>query len=94
MNVESIAGGLESWMKVDTWHTTHPLDEKRFHHALAVVFEENGYSITYDDFRSALLYLAAKLPSVKLVQEHLEQRIDDLAQKAEIIAGYLSDNSG
>lgn len=93
MNIENIASALESWMKVDTWYTTHPLDERRFHQALAVVFQENGFAISRDDFRDALYHLAGALPSGKLEKEFLGQEVERLAEKAETIASYLKDNS-
>lgn len=91
MNIEKLAENLKPWMQVDTWHTTHPRDYKRFHQALNSAFSEFGNSISYDDFKDALKYLSEELPSAKLESEYLAQTIDKYASSAETISSYLSD---
>lgn len=56
MNIEKIAETLELWMQVETWYTTHLLDDKRFHRALAAVHSQHGFQISYDDYRDAMEY--------------------------------------
>ncbi|AVF55461.1 hypothetical protein AL527_09955 [Pseudomonas fulva] len=45
---------LQSWFRVDTWHTRHPKDEERYLLALHVDFHEFGYSIAYGQFSGAI----------------------------------------
>jgi cell wall assembly regulator SMI1 len=55
MNIEALAKSLESWMRVDTWHTTHSSDQKRFHKALFNAIKEHGCQITENDFKEAII---------------------------------------
>ncbi|SDR75922.1 hypothetical protein SAMN05216198_0322 [Halopseudomonas litoralis] len=91
MNIEKMAEKLEPWMRVDTWHTTHPKDYERFHLALSAAFSEFGPAISYDDFKNAMEHLAAKLPSAKLAKQYLNEAIERYAANAETISSYLSD---
>lgn len=91
MNIEQLAERLRPWMQVDTWHTTHPMDSKRFHQALNSVFSEFGASISYDDFKDAMVYLSETLPSGKLEKNYLKKTIERYASNAETIFGYLYD---
>lgn len=91
MNIEKLAEQMKPWMQVDTWHTSHPLDDKRFHKALQNAFSEFGVSIAYDDFKEAMEYLAETGDNSKLDAGYLEESIEKLASKAEHISSYLSD---
>jgi hypothetical protein len=35
---------FDSFLSIETWHTTHPLDEKRFFRALAQIVEDPDFS--------------------------------------------------
>ena len=91
MNIEKLAEKIKPWMQVDTWHTSHPLDDERFHKSLQSAFSEFGASIAYDDFKEAMEYLVETGVASKLEASYLEENIDKSASKAEIIACYLSD---
>ncbi len=91
MNIEKLAEKLKPWMQVDTWHTSHPLDDKRFHKSLQSAFSEFGSSIAHEDFKEAMEYLVETGVASKLEVGYLENCIDDSASKAEHIASYLSD---
>lgn len=91
MNIEQLAEKLKPWMRVETWHTTHPMDTKRFHTALDSAFSAFGVSISYDDFKDAMEYLSETLPSGKLEKGYLEKAIERYASNAETISGYLYD---
>lgn len=91
MNIEQLAEKLKPWMRVDTWHTTHPKDDERFHLALKSAFSEFGSAVSYDDFKEAMEYLSEELPSAKLEAEYLAQTIERYALNAETISSYLSD---
>lgn len=49
---------LRPWMRVDTWNTTHPLDDKRFHRALKNALDQAGTGLTSSDFRPVMMELA------------------------------------
>lgn len=92
MNIESLAKSLEPWMRVDTWHTTHPLDEERFHKALSGALNEHGNQISYDDFKDAMEYLFEKLyPNRNL--NNFQNEIERYAGNAETISSYQYDIS-
>tara|TARA_R110001583_G_scaffold194938_1_gene367728 strand:- start:681 stop:974 length:294 start_codon:yes stop_codon:yes gene_type:complete len=90
VNIPEIQDCLEPWMRVDTWHTTHPMDEERFHKALHRCFQQAGQSIDFDSFKDAMTDLAQRLHP-KLGSEYLESTIDRYAQNAETISSYLFD---
>ena len=90
MNIDDLAKHLEPWMRVETWHTTHPLDQERFHKALANAIRDLGTQITFDDFKDAMETLHEKHHSDKNI-ESFESDIDRYATNAESIASYLYD---
>lgn len=93
MNSEELARALEPWMRIDTWHTSHPLDEQRFHKCLRTVEETFGTQVDYQDFKDAMEYIFESHHSAKLAIENFEQRIEEKAQQAEVIFSYLNDIS-
>jgi len=92
MNIESLKNELSPWLEVDTWHTSHPLDEQRFHQALKSTFDTLGASITFDNFKEAMLQLAIEHHPTMLPSQR-DETIEKFAQKAVIIANYLLDIS-
>ena len=48
MNVKLNEILYDNWLKINTWHTGHPSNEKRFHLAIKEVYTELGY-ILYED---------------------------------------------
>lgn len=93
MNIESLSNSLKPWMQVDTWHTTHPLDEERFHKALKSAITEHGCQMSYDDFKDAMSLLAEKLYPNKYEKSYLEESIDRFASNAELISSYIYDTT-
>jgi len=92
MNIESLAKYLEAWMRADTWHTTHPLDEERFHKALANAISQLGSQISYEQFKDAMELLHEKYYPDKNI-EKFQDDIDRYATNAEIIASYIQDTT-
>ncbi|MFN3846527.1 MAG: hypothetical protein ACK4RZ_12015 [Paracoccaceae bacterium] len=37
-------GAMDSYLNVDTWHTSHPLDDDRFYRALAKIVRDPKFS--------------------------------------------------
>lgn len=35
---------MDSYLNVDTWHTSHPLDDERFYRALSTIVREPKFS--------------------------------------------------
>lgn len=90
MNIERLKEMLRPWLGVSTWHTPHPLDERRFHQALKNAFVELGAQIALEDFMEAMDQLSAELyPCMQ--EEYRNELIDDFAKRAAEIAGYLQD---
>jgi len=90
MNMDKLKEMLRPWMQVETWHTNHPLDDKRFHNALQNVFNELGISIDGGNFEEAMYELADEYhPDMK--QDYKEQLVNKFATRAEHIACYLYD---
>lgn len=88
---ETLKRHLTSWMQVSTWDTLHPLDQQRFHRALAACFDELGPGIDYDQFETAMLELLTELhPTSQPVDR--SERIRLWAMRAEAIGCYLIDN--
>ena len=86
--------GLRPWIQIDTWHTSHPFDMKRFHKALSNVFQELelGEAISGPQFKDAMSELVDEChPGFD--KAHKEQKIGDLSLIAEHIADYVSDVS-
>ena len=92
MSIDDLKAALAPWLKVDTWHTSHPLDDQRFHRALKSAFDMLGTSIAFDDFKEAMVLLAKEYhPNMQA--SYLEELAEKFAQRAENIGGYLHDNS-
>lgn len=89
MDIQKLTNSLKPWLAPETWHTGHPMDDKRFHRALKAAFDEQGIHISSDEFRQAItLGLSDYRPGdVKAFAEDIE----GFAQRAEDIASYLID---
>ena len=90
MNAEALKQALESWVRVSTWTSSHPLDEERFHKALYAAFEQAEQRITKEEFEQAMRELAAQYhPGI--LPEYLDEHVDEMAQRAEHISSYVFD---
>lgn len=94
MDIQILKDSLEPWVRTSTWHTSHVSDEKRFNQALSSAFASLGVSISFGDFRDATRDLTEKHHPGLLKSEHIQQHIDQMAQRAEYIASYLGDTGG
>jgi hypothetical protein len=90
---ERIVAALRPWMQVDTWHTSHPLDRKRFHVALQEVFAAVGTSISTEDMVGAMKELGRRLGRAAHDEQYFGPLIERLAEQAEVIGWYLSDTA-
>jgi len=88
MNIELLAESLKPWMRVSTWHTTHPLDQQRFHKALSQAFTEHGNHLSYDEFKDAMCCLFEELNPDKNMVGYVND-IERYSSNAETIASYL-----
>ena len=81
---------LRPWMRVDTWHTSHPLDEKRFHMALQNAFSTLGTAIDGGNIEEVMYELADEYhPDWE--QGYKDKKIQSFSLQAEHIACYLHD---
>ena len=94
MDVNKIKDSLDPWIRVSTWYTAHPSDEKRFHNALRSAFISLGTSISVSDFRQAMQELVETHHPGLIKAEEIQQNIQEMAQRAEHIGSYLSDAGG
>lgn len=89
MDIQALQIFLLPWLRVNTWHTRHPSDEERFHHALHVAFKELGYSIAYEHFYDAIhKVISERQPGHELLRS---KAIEHFARRAEVIGYYLFD---
>lgn len=90
MTIEALKIGFDSWVRVDTWDTGHPLDEKRFNLALKSCVEKCGPSLDGEDIYNAIYQLARSYhPNVNAAVH--EDSAQKFALKAEAICAYLFD---
>lgn len=76
---------LDSFLNVETWHTFHPTDERRFYLALKKIVREESFNA--DD-------MGAYVRATKGVSDGddthpFAQTIDDLTQRAWAVRDYL-----
>lgn len=91
MNIDNLKTALTPWLKEDTWHTSHPLDDQRFHRALKAAFGSHGIPIAIDDFREAMAQLMNELhPNM---QFSYQEELEEFGHRVENIGSYLRDNS-
>ena len=91
MKIKSIQESLESWLCTETWHTHHPLDQKRFNQALGEVFENVGTDISEAEFEETIRLSVQKHHPTQN-SEHYDEAIRSYARQASQIADYLADN--
>ncbi|WP_100634609.1 hypothetical protein [Pseudomonas qingdaonensis] len=89
MNIERLEELLNPWLRVDTWHTEHILDDQRFHRALNQAYEELGLEIHSGDVIMAIeSALDKRSPELK---KAYSEAIKRYAEKAQIIGWYVRD---
>ena len=79
---------MDAWLRVDTWHTDHPLDEKRFFDALLVAESEGPRNFNVDHFSDVALELVEKYHP-RLNQDFRDEQLTRKAISAETIMSYL-----
>lgn len=63
---------LDSYLRIDTWHTPHPLDSRRFFQALHKIVAEPGFSV--EALRG---YIQTKVePSNPAFAQAIERRVE------------------
>ncbi|WNC95227.1 hypothetical protein RI103_38750 (plasmid) [Paraburkholderia sp. FT54] len=88
---QRIIDAMRAWMQVDTWHTNHPMDEKRFHQALHEAFTAVGRPLSADDMLDALKELGQQLGRPVNDAQYFIPRIEERVRIAERIGEYLHD---
>ncbi|MGJ8693951.1 MAG: hypothetical protein ACSHW0_15895 [Thalassotalea sp.] len=90
MDLVKLKSELNKWMKLETWSSGHPLDEKRFHESLKRVFENLGTRIDCTDFHEVMDELVHELyPNWE--ESYKTELVNRYATKADSIANYLYD---
>jgi hypothetical protein len=79
---------IKPWAEIPTWHTSHPLDQKRFSKAIYALVTELGPNIDMDDFEKALREHAKDTPATLGSPEHWDSVIRKYALKADTIFTY------
>lgn len=85
MDIEKMKIALVPWLRVDTWHTTHPLDDRRFHRALKSAFDLLGTSIAFGDFREAMGQLWVVLAEIHEYRDNRSAAISALQKAKQIL---------
>lgn len=49
---------LKKWLGNETWHTSHPTDEKRFFQFVGQYVTDHGYSLSEEKLREVIIDLA------------------------------------
>ena len=82
---------LKPWMQVNTWHTGHPLDDRRFHKSISeLVIDVDLKYLNRSSIESAMHSLVDDL-KISFDEEFLKEHIEKYVQKAETIIYYLHD---
>ena len=87
MDIEKLSLLLKPWLRVDTWHTGHPMDDQRFHRVLKAAFDELGVQISSDDFSKAIVACLKDVSDGDV--KRFETDVEEFAQRGEDIASYL-----
>jgi hypothetical protein len=93
MDIDKLKAALDPWVRVSTWHTSHPLDEARFHRALASAFGSLGTPIEAEAFRNAMMQLAGT-HHPGFDPTYLRDHVEEMAQRAEQISCFVHDTNG
>ncbi|RZZ86968.1 hypothetical protein [Pseudoxanthomonas winnipegensis] len=93
MSKDALLKALDPWMKVQTWHTAHPLDEQRFHRAVAIACKTVGTPLDAYDIENAIMHLAEKHHGA-FEGHHLYDAMDHYAQEAENLSMYVKNTQG
>jgi hypothetical protein len=88
MSQDALLVALGPWMRVSTWHTAHPLDEQRFHRAVASACKRVGTPLDAAEIEKAIMHLAEKYHG-PFKGERLFRMMDEYAQEAETISLYV-----
>lgn len=88
MPIQELKTILDPWLRTETWHTGHPLDEERFHKALHSAFAKLDTPISHAHFKTAIIeQVNHRHPGFD--QTFLADEADQLAQTAENISYYV-----
>lgn len=92
MNIEQLTNFLRPWVQVDTWHTNHPCDDKRFHEAVKNAIDSYPEScLSYEDYKEAIESLVNEIYPEKYESTFIEDKIDKYSERADTISSYVFD---
>ena len=83
---------LRRWVIMDTWHTGHHYDDKRFNESLEAALSQLGHAASLDHIRSAMRELVDELHP-NFDPDESARVIDEYSSKAEAIGTYLADTN-
>ena len=75
---------IKSFLNVDTWHTSHPLDKNRFYIALSQIIDSSDFSSQ----KLRTFMLAEKNLLDEDYENSFVKEIDNLTREAETIHSY------
>ncbi|NDO80204.1 hypothetical protein CJP72_05255 [Citrobacter sp. NCU1] len=80
---------LDKWLKVSTWNTLHPSDEKRFNQAVLNLMRVNGATgIHPDDFKNYIM----EMFQGRLEHDYLVRVVERYTDKYDAISSFYYDN--
>lgn len=92
MNTKNLEIALTPWMRHETWHTLHPMDEQRFHHALSAAIGSLGTAQDEGMFVEAIRNLVAH-HHPKLLPDKRDEEARYWARRAEHVVSYVRDTA-
>lgn len=86
MVTQKLHAAIEKWIKVETWHTSHPLDDERFYQLLSIA-ESEGFDVA--SFIDVAMELGQRYyPTWQ--SSYLSDNVHDKASQAEAIMSYVA----
>lgn len=86
---QKIKNALEKWIKVQTWHTIHPLDMKRFHKSIQEILTY-GEPVDVEDFEIVMRDLINQY-GPDMQPQYLEEKVGKFCAIYNNIYDYIDD---
>jgi len=84
---------FKKWAVQETWHTGHPLDDRRFHRSLAELIKEYNNEIGISFVKEVLEEMIEEFHPT-LNEAFREEKLLRFALRMEAISSYLEDAQG
>ena len=89
-NMSTVKHIIKTWAGRFTWHTSHALDERRFHKAVKSIYAKGFYNLSKEEIGDAIREANITCSS-PLAGQLLDEKVADYSNRAVIILSYLHD---